>query len=382
MATGHNGGYKGTYSIWAKSEKAMAEADVSAIGGRMQFESKWTMTNSQGATEIGAWAVYAPQTTSAPSPPPGPRTGASPSPGAGSKAAPGPQAMAAVQAGQPTITGGGQGFQIGAVQIGTQGTIRDDDYRGVDSLTPDNKLGGNYAPRAINWDGFRRAGSRGIRGGIAKLDMDAGSATTSGGGSLSSEYRGLSLCALPASFNNADQLLMAFHDKDADLGTAPGGSNSQTSFHIMDAGPRSGRIRNLTGMPGPTLALSDQGSQVLRVTAAYDVIPTAQTELREQSVRAITICVVGPVSGATPRYPIDPDGTGTGPAADGTDSFYLFTSGPSNVVRRSYQGASNNFDCSLVASGSLYGAGKYWVTAWVHGLEGTSEPSYASITLA
>lgn len=376
-------GLFGTYSIWAKSEKALADADASAIGGRVEFKATWVRQNQSGANEVGAWAVYPPATPSAPSPPPPPATGGSrPSGSGGARAAAGPQAMAATMANQPTITGGGQGFSIGASQIASQGVARDDDFRGINTLDPDNKLRGNWAPRGVNWDGFRRMGSRCIRSGIAKLDMDRDSATASGGGSLSSEYRGLSLCNLPASNNNADQLLIAFHDKDAGLGTAPGGSNSQTSFHIMDAGPRWGRPRNLSGMRGPTLTLADQGSQVLRVTAIFDVIPTAQAELREQSVKAITICVVGPQSGATPRYPLDPDGIASGSGNDGTGSFYFFTTGPSNVLRRAWDGSSTNYDCSLVASGTLYGAGKYWVACFAHGYEGTSDASYASVTLA
>lgn len=375
-------GLFGTYSIWAKSEKALADADAAAIGGRVEFKATWTRQNQSGATEIGAWAVYPPATPNTPSPPPPPAGGGRAGGSGGAKAAPGPQAMAATMANQPTITGGGAGFAIGATQIAMQGAVRDDDFRGVNTLDPDNKLRGNWAPRSVNWDSFRRTGSRCVRSGIAKLDMDRDSATASGGGSLSSEYRGLSLCALPASNNNADQLLIAFHDKDADLGTAPGGGNSQTSFHIMDAGPRWGRPRNLSGMRGPTLTLTDQGSQVLRVAAIFDAIPTAQAELREQSVKAITICLVGPVSGATPRYPLDPDGVSSSTNTDGTGSFYLFTSGPSNVLRRAWDGSSTNYDCSLVASGSLYGAGKYWVAAFAHGYEGTSDASYASITLA
>lgn len=361
-------GLFGTYAIYAKSEKALADADAAAIGGYVKFHDKWVTKNRGGADEIGSWAVYPAKAGNAPSPPP--PAGSSKQQGQtvqGSLAAAGPQAMAAVQANQPTITGGGQGFQIGAVQAGADIPLRAESFLGVDTLTPDNKLDGNYSPRSINWDSFRRVGSRCVRSGVAKLDMDAFSATASGGGSLSSEYRGLSLCALPASHSNADQLLMAFHDKDADLGTAPGGSNSQTSLHIMDAGPRWGRPRNLTGMKGPTLALSDLGSQVMRVNAVYDAIPTAETELRKQSVVAIIVRYYGPASGAGPLFPVDPDGDdGIGNATTNV----LFKD------RVAWTGASTNYDTGTLT------AGKYWVAAWAVSREGVSDPSFASLTVA
>lgn len=280
-------------------------------------------------------------------------------------------------ANQPQITGGGQGFSTGATQVSNVLPVRSDEFMGVDTLTPDSKLDANHATRSINWDSFRRIGSRCVRNGVAKLAMDRDSVTASGGGSISSEYRGLGLCPLPASGAQDDQLLVVFHDKDADIGVAPGGSNSQTSFHIVSGDPRWGRPRDLTGVPGPTLAVSDQGSQVLRVTPVYiNVFPAARAELMKQTVKAVTIRIVGPVSGATPRYPLDPDGDAAEGSDDGTGSQLFQITGPTDVHRYAWNGASTNFDSITLE------AGKWWVAVWAHSLEGTSEPSFASVTLA
>lgn len=411
----------------------------------------------------------------------------------------GAQALEATQAGQRQITGGGQGFAIGGASVGADIPVRENEFKGIDSATPDNKLAPNFVPRSMNWDAFRRFGSRGVRDGIAKLADDIGTvhdgstatttvtcvakanitassdsiifriangtthafwfdttggdteptesqsadasttvdisagvttaaqvaaalhaaingasigvtsndgagdgtsiltASTNGylfyaeanvtnsgftlpnftvsGSALSSEYRGLSILPLPASGGASDQLLYCFSDKDVEIGSAPGGSNSATNLTIVDTGPRWGRPRDLSGLPGPTLALSDQGSQVLRVNAVYtNVFPAAQAELMKQSVKAITIRIVGPFSGATPRYPLDIDGE------DGTGSVLFVTSGPSNVDRRTYDGTTTNFDMDL--SAATYGAGKYWVSCWAVGPTGTSEASNASLTLA
>lgn len=373
---------------------------------------------------------------------------------------------------------------------------RDDEFKGIDSYTPDNKTSGSFVPRSVNWDAFRRHGSRSIRDGIAKLaddietvhdgatatttvtcvakanitassdyivfriangtthafwfdttgsdteptgsaaadasttiDISAGVTTaaqvaaalhagingasigiasndgagdgtsiltasasgylfyaeefvtnagftlpnfTVSGSALSSEYRGLSILPLPASGGVADQLLLCYSDKDVEIGSAPS-ANAATTLHIVDTGPRWGRPKDLTGLPGPTLALSDQGSQTLRVTAVYtNVFPTAQLEQMKQSVKAVTIRVYGPQAGGTPYYPLDIDGN------DGTESF-IFDTG-SEIARYTWDGTSADYDMDL--SGADYGAGKYWVSVWAVGPTGISEASTGSITLA
>lgn len=296
----------------------------------------------------------------------------------GGQGAPGGSALAAVQVGLAQPTGGGQGFRIGANTVGLIVPVREDEWLGVNTLLPANKLNGKYSPRAVNWDGFRGYGSRCLRSGIAKLTDDIETVVDSGASPLSSEYRGFGLAVLPGSGENENQLLLAFADKDVDIGEAPS-ANAATSYHICQVGPRWGRPRNLQGLPGPTITLSDQGSQVLRLNAIYDHIAAAAVGLRKQSVVAISARVVGPLAGATPRYPLDLDG-GDGAQDDNGVAAFKFNDGSNDLDRLAWEGASTNYDMDL--SGAAYGAGKYWVTVWAMSLDGYSEPSYASLTIA
>lgn len=355
-------------------EPARSEAETHAqrIGGYSRYVAFNQKIPGMGgrAAEAG-WFVYEAQSQPTPpsqSPSPSRQTPTNPS-GGGSRT--GAQALQATMANQPQITGGGQGFSIGATQVGVTLPQRSDEFLGIDSLTPDNKLSVNHAPRSVNWDGFRRIGSRCVRAGIAKLAEDRDTMTASGGGSLSSEYRGLCIFSLPASGAQDDKLLVGLVDKDVEIGVAPGGSNSQTSLHIVTGDPRWGRPRDLTGVPGPTVTLSDQTGGVLRVNVVYtNVFPTAREELMKQTVKAVIIRYAGPFSGATPRYPLDPDGATTDGSADGTESTSFKTRS------QAFDGTSTNFDTSALA------LGKWWVTVWCVSLEGISEPTFASKTLA
>lgn len=369
--------------VWSYAKWERELADAHAANARTQnpeseytvkFDSKATTTGQNGVGSIGAWIVWekakagnSPSSPASPTPPTGSGSGG------GSRGGGGPQALAATMANQPQFTGGGQGFAIGATQIGLQLPTRSDEFRGIDTFTPDNKLDGTFAPQTINWDSFRRVGSRSPRAGIAKLADDRDTVVDGSAQAISSEYRGLSLCVIPCSGTQPDKLLLSFHDKDVEIGSAPGGSNSLTSHHLIDTAPRWGRPRKLTGLPGPVLALTDQTSQVLRVAVTYtNIFPNTQAELREASIKAITIRIRGPISGAGPYFPLDENGE------DGTGSVYFNTG--SDVNRRAWDGSGTSYDMDL--SGAIYGAGKYWITAWAHGLEGTSEPSYGSLTIA
>lgn len=274
------------------------------------------------------------------------------------------QALAAVQANLPAYTGGGQGFQIGAQSTSVLVPPRQNDWKGIDSYNPDNKITGDYSPRAVNFDGFARIGSRCVRRGVAKCTDDIRTVRTSGAAVLNSDYRGLSLVSVPASSGNVgDQIILCYADKDVEIGSAPGGSNQATSYHLCTIGPCWGKTRNMSGMPGPSIGLSDQTGGVLRVTVDYTAFSSAIAGLKKQSITAISIRYNGPYSGATPRYPQDIDGN------DGTGSVSL-------KDRFAWIGTNTSYDTSALT------LGKYWVTAWAIGIEGISEPSFASLTLA
>lgn len=351
-------------------------------GGTVDFRSG-EVSNEWGPTSIGIYYVWPPSGGN--SPPSGGRaTPGSGNPGLGfGGATTGGQlggggvgnpsqagGIAIAQANTPQFTGGGDGFGIGAGATRTQLPVRDDDWHGLNSLTPDNKLQSGYAPRSINWDSFRKIGSRCSRDGAAKNTDDIDTMTASGGGALNSDYRGLSLAMIPGTGTIGDLLVYGFIDKDIDIGTASGAEQAMT-HHVCTVGPRWGKPLDLTGMPGPTLALSDQTGHVLRVTAEHLAIPAGQLGLRKQTVVGISIRVVGPATGATPRYPSDIDGN------DGSGSAFLATTGPSNVDRRAWTGVSTNYDSVAFAAG-----GKYWVAAWTISREGISLPRVASLTIA
>jgi hypothetical protein len=275
----------------------------------------------------------------------------------------GGQALAAVQANLPQYTGGGQGFQIGAQSTSVLVPPRQDDWKGLDSYNPDNKITGDYSPRSINFDGFARIGSRCVRRGVAKCTDDLRTVRTGGGAVLNSDYRGLSLVPVHASRGDVgDQIILCYHDKDVEIGSAPG-ANVATSYHLCTIGPHWGKTRNMSGMPGPSFALSDQTGGVMRVTVDYVGFSSAIAGLKKQSITAISIRYNGPYSGATPRFPQDIDGN------DGTGSV-------SFKDRFAWIGTNTSYDTSALT------LGKYWVTCWAIGIEGISEPTFASLTLA
>lgn len=295
-----------------------------------------------------------------------PQGGSSGGGGAGGRGGAGAaQALAAVQANLPQLTGGGAGREAGVEQVSTALPARSDEWRGIDSLNPDTKLNPAYSPRAINWDGFRRIGSRSPRSGVVKLTDDIVSVRDSGAAALSSEYRGLSLLSMPGAADVGDQLMLCFSDKDVEIGGTPGGSSVATSYHVCNVGPTSGRPRNLNGMPGPSFALSKTGSGQITATYTYVGFSSTLAGLALQSIVAVSLRYAGPFSGATPRYPRDIDGE------DGTGSVQ------SSLNRSAWTNCTSN---STLAISSL-ALGKYWFTMWALSRDGTSDPSFASFTL-
>ncbi|MBK9976208.1 MAG: hypothetical protein IPP14_15690 [Planctomycetes bacterium] len=379
-------------------------------------------------------------------------------------------ALAATQAGA-AYTGGGQYFETGAVQNQAAGVSeRDDEFLGLDTLTPDERLAPGRTPKSINWDDIRKLGSRCVRSGTAKLTDDrdnvgadyfnivcvansaftasteyitftkpdstthaywfdtTGSDTEPAGSqaatnstevtttgmtaaqvatalaaaintddiglvaiaastavrvfnkygllgttwtlaetvtdagftvtpvtptSLDSTMRGLGIAYMPGSGSNTNRLILTFADG------AVGGTATAwpTTLILADSSLRWGRPLPLNGLPGPLLALTDQGSQVLRVTSAYtNVFSTANDGLRNISVKRLVVRY------STVGYPLDKDGN------DNTSSTAL--------VNGTWAGASRNDDSGTLTAVRIY------VSAWAVGIEGVSERSEASKTLA
>lgn len=267
-------------------------------------------------------------------------------------------ALAAVQH-QPAYTGGGAYFPGGAVENRVAGlSERDDEWLGLDTLTPDERLATGRSPNAVNWDDIRRIGSRCVRSGTAKLDDDRDTVTISSS-SISADYRGLSLAAMPGSGDNQNKLLICFADNS--IGSTR--TAQVTTMHLCATSLRWGKPLNLTGWPGPKLALSDQTGNVLRVTYDYtNVFSTANDGLRKASVKGIIIrySLLG--------YPLDRDGL------DNRNDY------PTPLRdRTAWGGESATVDTTATAA---FSGQRVYVSAWAFGVEGFSEPSHASLTMA
>lgn len=270
--------------------------------------------------------------------------------------------MAAVQAGLPAYTGGGQSFSIGAANVQELLTQRDDEFRGVESYTPPEKLGQGFSPDAVNWDGFARVGSRCIRRGVAKLEMDRDVATISAV-PIAAAYRGLSIAAIPCNSGKGDEILLAFADSDIGVVRAV----EPITLHVVSCEPRWGRPHTLINTPGPKLALSQVAGPKVRVTTDYTNVfdATNQLGLRANSVVGLIIRYSGPTT--TESFPLDMDGYDH---LEGTT-----TASVALVERSSWAGASRVDDTAVLA------VGKYWVTAWAITREGYSDPSFATLTV-
>lgn len=349
-------------AAYARWEEADAEAHAQSIGGYKKYLPNGATQGKNGVTSIGVWAVYnapaqqAGNSTSGGGG--GGGTGGSPPPPAGTSGGPAPPPM---MANQPVMTGGGAGFNRGANTeiLDLPQTLGD--WQGLETLIPDNRLPAAKSPLSIGWDRFGRYGSRCVRRGIAKLTDDILSVRDSGASALNADYRGLSLLSLPSSGSTDDQLMMVFRDDGVAIGTAPGGGNLATSMHFCSAGPEWGRPRALGDMAGPDVTLSNPSTTVIRATSIYGAIPDTNDGLKQQTLKALTIRYAGPFSGGVPRYPVDPD--------EGTDESTIL------VLRDSWDGASRADDTPALT------AGKYWFTAWVHGLEGMTREAHMTLTV-
>lgn len=270
-------------------------------------------------------------------------------------------AAAAVQAGMPSYTGGGPSFSIGGVNESIILQQRDDEFLGVDTLTPPEKLAAGYSPYAVNWDGFARIGSRCVRRGTAKLEDDHASL------SKHADLRGVSLALIPN--GTADQLQLLYSFADNDIGSTR--TSQATDITVVTTAPRWGRPTTLKGWQGPKLAATDAGGQVLQVVADYTNVFNNSTQrgYRANSVVALTI------RRSTDGYPRDIDGFDY-LHDQGTPSTPVTDSSPTlEYDRAPWKGESVTITETLTAT-------TYYLTAWAVSREGISEPSFARVTLS
>lgn len=283
----------------------------------------------------------------------------------GTSSTPG-QAAGAIAANVPAFTGGGQGSPVGAVQVGVALGEREGAFRGVDTYNPDEKISPDTSPDSFNWDSFSRIGSLCKRMGTARIKEDRDVVTTTGGAALNASAVGVSICPIQLSdpsdsnANATSACLMSF--SDAAIGT----SSANHTAHVVEPTPLSGEAATLIGAPGPDVTLTDLTGHQLRVNVSYETLMPYAGQ-RENSIEGVTIAY------STTGYPRDPDGKdarlATGTRAAKTITFH-------KQRDTSWHGASTNFD---ITSGLA--AGKYYVTVWGHTREGTTEPTYRSLTI-
>jgi hypothetical protein len=337
--------------IFLQNEKAQADAMARSVGGTVKWNPQRVDSRSSIIGRYEVWPRSAQGGSGSP--------GGTPQPGAPRPSTP-PAVVSGVpgitprMANQPIYTGGGQGFSRGANQVSVELPISESDWGGVETLIPDNRLPPDKSPFAINWDRIARFGSRCVRRGVAKTTDDRDAL------SMASGYRGLSLVPIQSSGAVADQSIRCFRDKDVGLGTAPG-SEDATVLKVCSMGPLWGRPRPLRGMRGPDFELTAIGGGVIRATSVYTVLSGAVLGLRKQSVGGLTIRYAGPYTGATKRFPLDPD--------EGTDISTLL------LNRASWDGVSRTDDTPALATG------RWFFTAWAFSLEGMSEPSFRSLSV-
>ena len=281
----------------------------------------------------------------------------------GGAAGPGatPAQMAAVNASQPTITGGGAGFSIGAVDNNTVMTAWPGEWEGIDTLSPDTKIPESLSPEATNWNGLERFGSRCVRRGMVKMSEDRSSVTISAS-AIHADYRGVSIVPIA----NADYMLMCMADNDGTIGAAL--TAQPISLWILTTFPLWGRPVDLRTYPGPKLALTEPSPGTIRVTYDYTNV-WSSAAIQKISCKSISIRYNLGAGDIT--FPLELD-TITDDDTTGRRA------GTAARDRTTWDGTSATVD---IITG-LSSGGVCYVSAWAHSLLGTSERSTAARAIA
>ena len=267
----------------------------------------------------------------------------------------------AVNANQPQITGGGAGFSIGAVENATVLTAWPGEWEGLDTNAPDTKMPESLSPEATNWNGLERFGSRCVRRGVAKFSEDRSTITISAS-PIHANYRGVSIVP----FANADYMLLCMADNDGTIGAAL--SAQPLSLWVLPTFPVWGRPVDLRTYPGPKLTLTEPAAGTIRVTYDYTNV-WSSVALQKISCKSVTIRYNTGSGDVT--FPIELD-TIT------DDDTVGRRAGTAAKDRTSWDGTSATVD---IVTG-LSPGGVCYVSAWAHGLLGTSERSVAARAIA
>lgn len=262
--------------------------------------------------------------------------------------------VAAINAHQPAITGGGAGFSIGAVENSVALTAWPGEWEGIDTEAPDTKMPESLSPEATNWNALEKFGARCVRRGVAKL-LDDRSTLTISASPMHADYRAISICPIAES----EDVMMCFADNDI------GGAIVAQPISLFTATmtPLWGKPQDLRTFPGPKLTLTEPIAGTIRVT--YDYTNVWST-VALQKITCKSISIRYNIGSGDVTFPIDMDSV-TDEAAR--------RAGTAAKDRATWDGTSATVDIDL--STQSVGTVVY-VSAWAHGLLGTSERSIAA----
>lgn len=276
--------------------------------------------------------------------PGGPGTSGSPPPAAGVS---------------PQITMGAESVEPEIVDNNVRLNPRKMKFRGLDSFSPDEQLSEEKSPYFMNWNAIERAGSWCARKGLGRLIDDGTTCEDSGSSPITSTHKGLAVLPLElndpsdANAQHTTAMLLCFSDADGK------GDTGDINFCVVEPDVAWGYLESGRGYPGPALVLSNPSSGTLRVQVSYVLGKYAtRTGMPVNFVRGITIAY------SSVRYPRDVDKRDDGDG--GGSRVTLFRD------RASYDGTTQQFDIPSLP------ADTYYVTVWIHTLEGTSEPVFGS----
>lgn len=282
--------------------------------------------------------------------------------GAAAGAGPSAGAVTAVNAHQAQPTGGGAGFSIGAVENSTVISAWPGEWEGIDTTSPEEKMPDSLSPEANNWNGLERFGSRCVRRGMAKMSEDRSTVTISAS-PIHADYRGVSIMPLAP-----DYMLLCMADNDGTVGATL--TVQPISLWVLSTFPLWGKPVDLRTYPGPKLTLTEPSTKVIRVTYDYSNV-WSTVAMQKISVKSVTIRYNFGAGDVT--HPIELD-TITDDDTTGRRA------GTAAKDRATWNGTSATVDIDLSASGTT--GQTVYVSAWAHGLLGTSERSVAARILS
>lgn len=261
------------------------------------------------------------------------------------------------------------GLSTGPVEQGDQAPQRSGQFLGLNTVSPETSMSPGETPFCLNIDSAQEYGSIAFRRGSAKLLFDRDTVEYSSS-PLGASYNGLSLAQLhPEDFlgDGGGGMLLVFQDN---ANFVIGGSANTRAMAVQQKVLQR-RQKSLARVAGPTLTLASAASGQLSATIVGPRGGTTEQAYGEVVAATIRYSTVG--------FPLDVDGDDDRcKDANGDIDKVAVTSGFVNGVdRKLWDGSSQAWVATGLTPGTVY-----YVTAWMHSREGTSKPTFATITVS